>query len=97
MTSTYLAKTKLAFKVAETVQSLEEDRVALKTFQHELGTIVTEDDDLKNLLDVIRNKLSTTSKENRVGRWKDVLTALLAEQPSDDCKTFVKEFADLLD
>ena len=97
MSTAYLAKTKLAFKVAETVQSLEEDRVALKTFQHELSNILTDDDDLKNLLDVIRNKLSSNSKENRVGRWKDVLTALLADQPSEDCKAFVKEFADLLD
>ncbi len=93
----YLEKTKLSFKLSETVQTLEEDRVALKMFLQDLSNINTADADLRQLVDMIRVKLASTSKDNRVGKWKDVLAALLADQPSEECKSFVKEMADLLD
>ena len=95
--ASYLEKTKLAFKLSETVQNLEEDRVSLKIFLSDLASINTADADLRQLVDSIRVKLASNSKDNRVGKWKDILAALLADQPSEECKAFVKEMADLLD
>ncbi len=95
--SNALARTKLAFKLSEVIQGLEEDKVAFKVFQQEISVFETSDPDLTRLIDLIKNKVFVTSRDNRGNRWKDALTAFLSEQPSEACKDFVQELGNLLD
>ena len=98
MPETYLARTKLAFKLSEIVQGLEEDKIAFKMFLSDLASVQTNDDELRQLVDRIRSRLSSNGPKNdRSGKWKDILTELLSEKSSTEAQDFIKELGDLLD
>lgn len=97
MPGSYLTRTRLAFKLSEIIQAMEEDNVAKKVFLSDLVNIKTNDEELGQLVDRIRSKLAPGPKNDRNNKWKDVLTDLLSEKTSEEAQAFVKELSDLLD
>lgn len=95
--SSHFPKTKLAFKLTEVIQGLEEEKVALKSFMHELSVLQTDDDELKSMVDTIRTKLGSATRDNRVAKWRDIMSLLLGDFQSDACLSFVKQVSDLLE
>lgn len=100
--SKHLHRTRLSLKLREVAEAIEEDRSTTgKMLLEDLAALDTADADLRQLVDQMRARLSSSSKESRdrTSRWKDVINLLLKYYLLDsaECKSFVSEFSDMLD